>query len=109
ATSVTFDEVLVLHPAQGAVCCLAGLLFAVGLSEGLLRGIRLRLPALFRVPYYLTLALFFLYPLLLSRYADEPRSAVMMLGLFAFSPAAGLVFLTLLPAAPRGAGYGRRN
>ena len=109
ATSVTFDEVLVLHPAQGAVCCVAGLLFAVGLSEGLLRGIRLRLPALFRVPYYLTLALFFLYPLLLSRYADEPRSEVMMWGLFAFSPAAGLVFLTLLPAARRGSGYVRDN
>jgi hypothetical protein len=109
ATSVTFDEVLVLHPAQGAVCCVAGLLFAVGLSEGLLRGIRLRLPALFRVPYHLTLALFFLYPLLLSRYADEPRSEVMMWGLFAFSPAAGLVFLTLLPAVRRGAGYVRDN
>jgi hypothetical protein len=109
ATSVTFDEVLVLHPAQGAVCCVAGLAFAVGLSEGLLRGIRLRLPALFRVPYHLTLALFFLYPLLLSRYADEPRSEVTMWGLFAFSPAAGLVFLTLLPAARRGSGYVRDN
>jgi hypothetical protein len=109
ATSVTFDEVLVLHSAQGAVCCVLGLVFAVGLSEGLLRGIRLRLPALFRVPYHLTLALFFLYPLFLSRYVDEPRSDAMMWGLFAFSPAAGLIFLTLLPAARRGSRYVRDN
>src|SRR5437016_5161215 len=51
ATSVNFDEVLVFHPRQGRACCLVGLFVAVTLSEGLLRGIRLSLPALFRVPY----------------------------------------------------------
>jgi len=66
ATSVTFDEVLVLEPRRGVACYLVGLLFAVLVSEAVLRGIRLRLPAWFRLPYYLILALFFLYPLLLS-------------------------------------------
>src|SRR5262249_53444596 len=45
ATSVTFDEVLVLDPVRGFACYLAGLLFAVAVTEGLLHGIRLRLPA----------------------------------------------------------------
>jgi hypothetical protein len=109
ATSVTFDEVLVLTPEGGFVCYLGGLLFAVAVSEGLLRGMRLRLPAWFRAPYYLILALFFLYPLLLAPLVDRPDSEALMWGLFGFSPAAGLVFLTLLPAARRGPDCVRAN
>src|SRR5947207_443701 len=55
ATSITFDSVLTVDPERGSVCYLAGLALAVLVSEGVLRGIRLRLPALFRVPYYLVL------------------------------------------------------
>jgi hypothetical protein len=110
ATSVTFDEVLVLDPLRGAICYIAGLLFAVAVSEGLLHGIQLALPALFRVPYYLILSLFFLYPLALRPLlADGPRSEMLMWGLFGFSPVAGLIFLTLLPAIRRGPGYVRDN
>ena len=69
ATSVTFDEVLVQSPGRGVACYLLGLGFAGLVSEGLLRGMRLALPALFRVPYYLILALFFLYPLALELHA----------------------------------------
>jgi hypothetical protein len=102
ATSVTFDDVLVNAPGQGPVCYLGGLLFAVAVSEGLLRGMRLRLPAVYRVPYYLILALFFLYPLALAPVLREPHSEALLWGLFGFSSAAGLVFLTLLPAVRRG-------
>jgi hypothetical protein len=109
ATSVTFDDVLVANPERGHVCYLAGLLFAVAVSEAVLRGIRLKLPALFRVPYYLTLALFFLYPLALSPLVNTPDSEELMWGLFGFSSAAGLVFLTLLPAVRRGRDYVRDN
>jgi hypothetical protein len=109
ATSVTFDQVLVLDPGRGYACYLGGLLLAAAVSEAVLRGIRLRLPAVFRVPYHLILALFFLYPLALSRLLSEPRSEAMMWGLFAFSAAAGLVFLTLLPAARRGPDCVRAN
>lgn len=111
ATSVTFDEVLVLHPQRGLACNLGGLLFAVALSEGLLRGIRLALPVWFRLPYYLILALFFLYPLALSPLVslDQPHNEVLMWGLFGFSPLAGVVFLTLLPAIRRGPEYVRDN
>ena len=109
ATSVTFDEVLVLDWQRGVICYLAGGSFAVLVSEGILRGIRLKLPAGFRAPYYLILALFFLYPLALRPLVDEPHSEVLLWGLFGFAPLAGLVFLTLLPAIRRGPGYVRGN
>jgi len=98
-----------MTPGRGFACYLGGLLLAVAVSEGVLRGIRLRLPAWFRVPYYLILALFFLYPLALSPLLDGPRSEALLWGLFGFSPAAGLVFLTLLPAIRRGPDYVRAN
>src|SRR5439155_25672899 len=73
ATSVTFDELLALDPRRGTLFNLGGLAFAVAVTEGLLRGIRLRLPALFRAPYYLVLALFFLYPPALTTVMREPH------------------------------------
>jgi hypothetical protein len=109
ATSVTFDEVLILHPWSGILCYLVGLLFAVVVSEVLLRGTGLKLPAAFRVPYYLILGLFFLYPPLLSPFTRQPHSEALLWGLFGFSTAAGLVFLTLLPAIRRGPSYVRDN
>jgi hypothetical protein len=117
ATSVTFDEVLVVEmvdpqggtPIRGIVCYLAGLLFAIAVSAGLLRGIRLTLPAGFRFPYYLILALFFLYPLALCPLLTDPRGEALQWGLFGFSSVAGLIFLTLLPAIRRGAEYVRDN
>jgi hypothetical protein len=109
ATSVTFDELLVIQPARGRWFFIGGLVFSMALTEGLLRGIRLRLPLLFRLPYHLTLALFFLYPLILAPVANQPHSEVLMWRLWAFAPAAGLVFLTLIPAIRRGRDYLRDN
>lgn len=109
ATSVTFDELLVTSPDRGALVNAAGLLFAVAVTEGVLRGIRLRLPAGFRLPYYLTLALFFLYPIALTPAVHAPESDALLWGLWGFAPAAGAVFLLLLPAARRGPGYTRAN
>lgn len=107
ATSVLFDEMLFLRPELGRVLFLVGLGFAVVVSELLLRGMQLGLPAWYRLPYYLILALFFVYPLELRGLVDlnEPRSEALMWGLFGFSPVAGLVFLTLLPAIRRGPDY----
>ncbi len=109
ATSVTFDEVLVFDPARGFACYLGGLLFAVLLTEALLRGIRLSLPALFRIPYHLILGLFFVYPLAVRPLVGDPRSEELMWSLFGFSTAAALAFLTLLPAIWRGPEYVRDN
>src|SRR4051794_36745492 len=109
AISVTFDEALAGTPVLGKLCFLGGLGFAVLVSEGLLRGIRLRLPALYRLPYYLILSLFFLYPLALAPYLREPESPALQWLLFGFSPVAGLASLTLIPAIRRGRGYLAKN
>ena len=109
ATSVTFDELLVLDPDRGAWFYAGGLVFSVAVTEAVLGGIRLKLPVGFRLPYYLTLGLFFLYPVFLTPVLNEPHSEELMWGLVGFSPAAGLMFLTLLPAIRRGPGYIRDN
>jgi hypothetical protein len=103
ATSVTFDHVLVVDPARGATCYLLGLALSIVVSEGLLRGIGLRLPALYRMPYYFILTLFFLYPLGVRLALDRsaPMREPMLWALFGFSTAAALVFLTLMPALRR--------
>jgi hypothetical protein len=109
AISVTFDETLAGNPRLGIRLYLGGLLFAVAVSEGLLRGIRLRLPALFRMSYYLVLALFFLYPVALVPLLRDPDSPALQWMLFGFSPLAALLFLSLIPAIRRGAGYVAKN
>lgn len=105
ATSVTFDDALARDPKGGRWFYLGGLAFAVAVSEGLLRSLRLHLPVGFRLPYYLGLALFFLYPIGLSPWIARPSSGELHWGLFGFATAAGLVTLTLIPAARRGAAY----
>src|SRR4051812_16112322 len=82
AISVTFDEALAGSPALGKACFLGGLGFAVLVSEGLLRGIRLRLPSLYRLPYYFILTLFFLYPVALTPYLRQPDSPTLQWLLF---------------------------
>jgi hypothetical protein len=109
ALSVAFDETLTSNPRLGIACDLVGLLFAVLVSEGVLRGTRLGLPALFRVPYYLILSLFFLYPAALVPLLGDPARPALRWALFGFSPLAGLVFLTLLPAIRRGPAYADKN
>ena len=109
ATSVTFDDVLARSPARGIACYLGGLLLSVAVSEGILRAIRLSLPPLFRAPYYAILALFFLYPVALTPLLDRPQSETLAWAMFGFSTAAGLVFLSLLPAIRRGRDYVRDN
>lgn len=109
ATSVTFDEVLAVAPNRGIACFVAGLAFAVAVSEGMLRGARLTLPLAFRLPYLLVLALFYLYPAALVPLFDHDRNEGLQWALFGFSPAAGIVALTLLPAIRRGRAYVRDN
>jgi hypothetical protein len=110
ATSVSFDGALAIEPVGGTLCCAAGLLLSVLLSEGLLWGLRVRLPALFRLPYYLVIGLFFVYPVALRwLVVDEPDSPATQWALFAFPSLAAAAFLLLLPAVWRGAGYVRNN
>ena len=102
AVSVTFDETLAGNPRLGKNLYLGGLLFAIAVSEGVLRSIRLRLPAVFRLPYYLILSLFFLYPVALTPLLGDPDRPAIQWAIFGFSPVAGVAFLSLLPAVRRG-------
>lgn len=105
ATSVTFDETLGRDPERGLGYSLFGLAFALALSEGLLRVMRLRLPVGFKVPYILALCLFFGYPAAMVPVLDRPRSAELQWALYGFPAAEGLVALTLLPAVRKGSAY----
>ncbi len=109
AISVSFDDTLAANRRLGIPLFVAGLVFAVVLIELLLRGIRLRLPAGFRLPLHAAMALFFLYPVVLSAWIRDTDSAALYWGLFGFSATAGMVFLTLLPAIRRGPGYVAEN
>jgi hypothetical protein len=103
--SVSFDNAFRYSLGAGVLCSLGGLLFAVLLSEGLLRGLALRLPVWFRLPYHLILALFFLYPILPGSMQTDPYDPRVPWVLFAFPAVAGIAFLSLLPAIRRGPEY----
>jgi hypothetical protein len=119
ATSVTFDELIVLEPGRGAACSLIGLAFAILVSEMLMRGIGLRMPAGFRLPYHLILGLFFVYPLVVGGLADANvgighrhlggQRESLVWALYLFGAIAGLASLTLLPAIRRGPSYVAEN
>jgi hypothetical protein len=107
--SVSFDEFLANDSSVGMWYYLGGLVFAIAVSEATLRAIRLRLPWLFRIPYYLFLALFFLYPVAISRLIRDPSDPVLLWALFGFSSVAAVLTLTLLPAVWQGSRYVRDN
>ena len=109
STSVTFDQVLAEAPMRGIACYGGGFLFAVAVSEGMLHGVGLRLPFAYRGPYYLILALFYLYPVALVPLLDQAHDQELEWALFGFSPLAGLVALTLLPAIRLGRRYLREK
>ncbi len=111
AIAMIFDDILIRDRSVGLVGDIGGVLFAVSLSEALLRGMRLRLPLGFRLPYHLSLALVFLYPVALSPWLGDPGrpNPTLLWALFGFSPMAGLVALSLLPAIRRGPSYVKDN
>jgi hypothetical protein len=102
--SLTFDGVLVSKPATGRALLAIGLTLAVVVSEGLMIGLRIRLPLLYRIPFHLFLALLFLYPLaIVTGLGDDTSAAVWRV--YLFSPVAAVVLVTLLPAIRRGPKY----
>src|SRR5579863_4743790 len=102
--SLTFDSVVVSQPATGGALLAIGLTLAAVVSEGLLIGLRIRLPFGYRLPYHLFLALLFLYPLAIVNGLGGDTSAAVW-RIYLYSPAAAVVLLTLLPAIRRGPGY----
>jgi hypothetical protein len=102
--SLTFDGVLVSQPATGRALLVTGWLLAFAVSEGLLIGLRIRLPILFRVPYHLLLVLLFLYPLAIVTGLGNNQAAAVW-RIYLFSPVVAAVLVTLIPAIGRGPQY----
>lgn len=98
ALSVSFDKVLLDRPLHGAMFLLLGLWFSFVISEVIFASLRIRLPARYRLPYYLVLTFLFAYPLVLARLSFDGHDTAMSLGVLVFPMVAALVTLTLWPA-----------
>jgi hypothetical protein len=96
--ALTFDDALMRDPRQGALLLGGGLALSIVVSEILFRGLRMRFPARFRVPFSLQLALVFLFPLLLVGPARAGDRTALTERLFGFSWLAAGSFLLLIPA-----------
>jgi hypothetical protein len=106
--SVCFDDALAKR-LLGASSLVGGLAFSVLISETLLLGAGIRLRFWFRLPYYLLLGLFFLYPICLTPLIGTTNDQPLHFALLGFPLAVGVVLLTLLPAIRRGAEYVRES
>ena len=99
AISVRFDVIALRSLWRGVAFLFGGFLFAVIVSEGLLHGLGIRLAAMYRVPYYLLLALLFFYPVWLAKLSVDGQDSRMAWGVFLFPAIASALLLTLWPAA----------
>ncbi|OAI53069.1 hypothetical protein AYO47_05520 [Planctomyces sp. SCGC AG-212-M04] len=107
AMSLGTDDLFVKmeSPTGGLLLVVGCYLFSILVTEAVFRGVGIRLGWLYRLPYHLLLALFFLAPWWVSPEL-HPRSADEMEWLVAAYPVvAGLVILSLLPAVRRGVRY----
>jgi hypothetical protein len=96
------DGTLQADPRRGTQLLAVGLFVAVAISEFLLRGLRLRLPASYRLPYYAQLVVLFLYPLCLLPSLQANDAVTTTWRIFALPFVIGLSILTLWPAVRRG-------
>ena len=71
ALSLSFDELVLTNQIHGAALLAVGFCFAIGVSEGVLRSLGMRLALWYRLPYYLLMALLFFYPLGLAYLSER--------------------------------------
>lgn len=109
AISVSFDELLNLYSEQAIVLLTLGFIFSVLVSEALLHSLKIRFPVLFRLPFYLMLALFFGYPIFVSHTVTGLGLEATRWRIALFPTIAGAISLLLLFAIRRGRQYVRRN
>ncbi len=105
ALSVSFDSLCVSSPTTAVTALTLGFCFVVVVTELLLASLRIRLPSLFKGPFYMMLGLSFFYPLLMpfrEHYLPDFDSRWL---LPAFPLICGLAILSLLPAIRRGRKY----
>lgn len=106
--ALTFDQTLLAQPLMGQALLVGGFFFCSLVTEGLLLGLGIRLPALFRIPYYLQLGLLFLYPVGLQPDATTDAASLSW-RIWLFSPIASIALLSLVPAIRHGRDYVKHN
>lgn len=87
----------------------AGLAFAVAVSEALIRGLRIRFPVAYRLPYHTILGLFFMHPLLCSSLVTGLPFEVLEWRVWLFPQFAAVLALGLIPAIRQGSQAVRKN
>jgi|GEM_PF-4470557 len=115
AISVSFDELLMTASElddgllRTLTMMLAGVLAAIGITETLIRGLRVRFAWSWRSPLYLLLALFFLWPVLLLREIMPWSEQTIRWLIAGFPTVAGLIALLLIPGIRQGSTSVRDN
>jgi len=98
ALSVSFDQICTDYPSTAASVLSLGLGLSIVVSEGLIRSLRLMFPWSYRIPFYLVLTIFFIYPLWLSPLLTQASNSTIELRVLAFPVICALAFLCLIPA-----------
>lgn len=112
ALSVSFDDLLVMDAAVGMRLILYGFALCVIVTEGLLRGLAMRFPWPFRLPYYALLSLIFWYPLAMNAVLQSAALSSgfnLAWGILLYSVLAGCGLLLLVPAIRYGRRYAAKN
>lgn len=109
AISVSFDELLNLHSTEAISLLAFGFGFSVLVTETILRSLCIRLPATYRLPFYLMLALFFAYPAFVSPEVTGLTESQIRWRIASFPTAAACVALLLIVAVRRGAEFINEN
>lgn len=108
--SLTLDDPLITDPLRGGLMVICAFMFAAGVIELLLRGLRLRLPWLYRLPLHALMGSIVLYPLaIVPALHNEEAVISASWRIYLFGPLSSLLVLSLIPAVRKGAGYVREN
>jgi hypothetical protein len=97
--STSLDVQVLEQPEAGTMFLLAGLLFCLAVSETLLSQLGLQLPRAYRVAFYLSLAVLFLYPIGLAWISFYLWYELRSWAIGRFGLVASLPLAALLPAA----------
>lgn len=107
ASSVSADDLFVRvnTPGKGLYLILTGYLCSAVISEIFLYGARIKLGLLYRIPYHLILASFFIAPWFYSPQQNPRSSEDLEMLLLLFPVVCAGLLLTLYPAVWKGADY----
>ena len=111
AVSVSADDLFANMESETAavVLLLCGYLFSAIVTELVLRGARLDMGLLYRVPLHLMLALFYVAPWFCASVLDATRQTELQWRILTFPVATAALLLSLVPAVRRGPGYVAEN